>query len=431
MRRRTLISVAAAMVGAAAATAACGVGTAGPGTVEPATKATIYDDSRLHSVSVTADAAALQQLMATYATSRSKEWLRVTVEIDGQRFEQVGLRLKGNSSLMRTSSSSNPTTLPWLIKLDKYLPQDIGGFTNFVIRSNNTATALNEAVALDLLGHAGLPTSHAVATRFSMNGGAAALRLLVQDLDGEWEDENFTTEGALFKAESGGDWTYRGDDPAAYEEVFDQETNEKLTDLTPLIQLLQFLNQSDDATFAAGLPKRVDTAAFARYLAFEALVGNVDDIDGPGNNSFQRWDAGTGVFTIVAWDHNLAFGGMGQFGGGPGGGMPNGGPPGGAPSGGPGGVPSGGGNGGNGRNGGNQPGRGGRSNILVQRFTANADHAAAVEKASTELKQTLFTSGLAGQILDRWAALLRDRAGDLVATATIDKEAAAIRDRIA
>ena len=56
------------------------------------------------------------------------------------------------------------------------------------------------------------------------------------------------------------------------------------------------------------VPAHLDVASFARYLAFEEVVDNFDDIDGPGNNAFLRYDATTGGFTVVAWDHNLAFG---------------------------------------------------------------------------------------------------------------------------
>ena len=46
------------------------------------------------------------------------------------------------------------------------------------------------------------------------------------------------------------------------------------------------------------------------------LLENFDDIDGPGNNAYLRWDAATGTFTIVPWDMNLAFGtGIGGPGG--------------------------------------------------------------------------------------------------------------------
>ncbi|WP_207210462.1 CotH kinase family protein [Nocardioides zhouii] len=161
-------------------------------------------------------------------------------------------------------------------------------------------------------------TKHAIASSFSVNGADARLRLVVQGLDEAWEAENFSTPGLLYKAEAGGDWTYRGDDPDAYTDVFDQETGDD--DLTPLIDFLEFLDTSSDEDFAAELPERLDVEAFARYLAFEELVGNFDDIDGPGNNAYLRYDAESGGFTVVAWDHNLAFGGSpGGSGGGPGG----------------------------------------------------------------------------------------------------------------
>ena len=59
------------------------------------------------------------------------------------------------------------------------------------------------------------------------------------------------------------------------------------------------------------------------------LIDNFDDINGPGNNSYLYYDSETGVFTVVAWDHNLAFGIRNNDGFGPGGG----------PAGGPGGTP--------------------------------------------------------------------------------------------
>ncbi|MEZ5261948.1 MAG: CotH kinase family protein [Acidimicrobiales bacterium] len=106
---------------------------------------------------------------------------------------------------------------------------------------------------------------------------------MVKHLDEDWEEASFAADGLLYKAESEGDYTYRGDDPAAYEDVFDQETGEE--DLTPLIEFLDFVNNSDDATFAAELDRYLDVEAFATYLAFEELIDNFDDIDGPGNNS--------------------------------------------------------------------------------------------------------------------------------------------------
>ncbi|WP_224275928.1 CotH kinase family protein [Nocardioides lacusdianchii] len=397
----------------------------------------IWDATTVHDISVEVDEEAYAAMIATYEETDEKEWIEATVTIDGEVVERAGLRLKGNSSLRSVSADAEPTDLPWLIRLDKFIDgNSIDGWTELVVRSNASKTALNEALALDLLAEAGLASEHAVATSFSVNGADARLRLVVQHLDERWEEENFSTPGLLYKAEAGGDWSWRGNDPDAYTDVFDQETGDD--DLTPLIEFLDFINNSTDEDFAAELPERLDAQAFARYLAFEEVVENFDDIDGPGNNAYLRYDATTGGFTVVAWDHNLAFGTSPGGGGFPGGGVPEGGErpegmptdlpsdlpsdfpegmpegmpegerPEGMPEGGPGGM------------------RGG-SNVLVERFTALEEWADLVEQAKADLVEELYDSGYAEQVLDRWVAVLTEQAGDLVDAATVEEEADAIR----
>ena len=152
-------------------------------------------------------------------------------------YEQVGLRLKGNSSPLRALnpaqgggafrgglSSDEPESLPWLVPSRRVRRRPGSrGIVEFVVRSNNTATALNEAVALELLELAGLASEKAAPTSLSVNCGQPVLRLVIENPDDAWMAAYFEGAGALYKAESTGDWSYRGDDPAAYEEVFDQE----------------------------------------------------------------------------------------------------------------------------------------------------------------------------------------------------------------
>ena len=389
----------------------------------------VWDATTVHDLSIEVDESAVAAMITTYLETDEKEWIEATVTIDGEVYDNVGLRLKGNSSLRGVSADADAADLPWLIRLDKFVDgQQLDGSSEFIVRSNNSETALNEAVALDLLADAGLASEHAIATSLTVNGGDARLRLVVQNLDEAWEEENFATDGILYKAEAGGDWTYRGDDPDSYIDVFDQETGDD--DLTPLIDFLDFLNNSSDEDFAAGLPERLDVQAFARYLAFEEIVDNFDDIDGPGNNSYLRYDAESGGFTVVAWDHNLAFGGSPGGGdaaggggapgdaGGVGGERPEGAPPadGERASRGPGG----------GADDGGGDGRGG-SNILVERFTAVTEWADLVEQAKADLTEELVDSGYAEEVLDQWTAVLTEQAGDLVSADTVQQEADAIR----
>lgn len=393
----------------------------------------IWDSTVVHEIAIDVDDATLEAAIQTYLDTQEKVWISATVTIDGTVFENVGLKLKGNSTLRAISADDDPATMPWLIRLDKYVDdQSLDGDTEFVVRANSSETALNEAVALELLGLAGLATEEAVASRFTVNGGTTELRLVIENPNDDWDAENFATDGALYKAEAGGSYDYRGDDAAEYVDVFDQESGDD--DIAPLAAFLQFINESDDATFAAELADHLDVEAFATYLAYQELVNNFDDIDGPGNNSYLRYDAESSLMTVVNWDLNLAFGVSNVDGGGPGGGQGVGQPggAGGLPAGAPGadagvrpdgagGAPMGGG----------QAGAGGPSsgNILAERFREVPQFAAMIEAATVSLQADLYDSGAAQQILDAWVATLNAQAADLVDAATIEQEAAAVAEQ--
>lgn len=406
-----------------------------------------FDASQVHSIAVEFDEVDYDAMIETFSSTGEKEWIAATVTIDGTVIENVGIKLKGNSSLMGlradggapgagpggSVSADEPEGLPWRIRLDKYVDgQNHLGETDIVVRGNTSETSLNEAVALDLLGEAGMATEAAIAVCFSVNGSDEELRLVIEMPDLAWYEATFEGEGVLFKSEAEGDWSYRGDDPDEYTEAFDIEaTTSGEEDWTPLVDFLRFLDESDDATIATELDEWLDVEAFAEYLAMMDLIANADDIDGPGNNSYLQWDSEAGIFTVVAWDQNLAFGGLG--GGGAAGfrgqdGMPErGAPPEGMTP--PEGItppglvaPS------NGAR--PDAARGGAmsGNVLAERFRANEEFAALIEAAAAELEAELIDSGAAQDILDRWTAVLTAQATDLVDEATITAESARIAE---
>ena len=397
------------------------------------------DPDSLHSVEITVDQNTYQEMITAYTSNQTKNWIEATVTVDGVAHEKAGLKLKGNSSLQGISADSEPQKLPWLVRFDKFVDgANHDGMTRMVIRASSSTSALNEAVTLDLLAKIGLASEKAAHISLSVNGSDPVLRLTCQDLDESWVEQNFDVAGLLYKAESTGDYTYRGTDESAYKDVFDQETGK--ANLTPLIEFLQFINESSDADFQSGLAQRVDVDKMVTYLAFEDVIDNFDDITGPGNNSFLWWAEQANQMTVVAWDHNCAFGlkpGAGQQGQGggqpPGGGgqgqppsggqQPGGGQPpgdGGAPSNGqaPTGQPPGG-------AGGQQPGGGGsqtKANALVDRFNSLMDGETKVSAERDRLKQELYTSGVAQTILDARAKVLTDQAGSLIEQSAVEAD---------
>ena len=517
----TTVSACTSTGGDSAQSVSADAGTDGS-VIDTASTTSILDSSIVHTISVDVDPDTYQAMIDTYVDSGEKEWISATVTINGTAFTDVGIKLKGNSSLMglrgrdaagpvgsrgaegsstestgeadpstpsvapsgpsavpspspsdtsattasptvdqqdpgarpggfgpgTTVSADEPEGLPWRIRLDKFVDgQNYQGETDIVVRANNSETSLNEAVALELIGAAGLPTQEAAAVKFSVNGSDQQLRLALETPDDDWYADTVGVSGILYKAEAGGDYSYRGDDPAAYTEVFEVEANTSAqteSEYAPLIAFLKWLNESDDATFAAELDQWLDIDSFADYLAIQDLVANFDDIDGPGNNSYLSYDEATGLFSVISWDQNLAFGGMG--GGGMGGGM-GGNPQGQLPDGVtlpegfnppegfvpptdmqlpegmelPEGMPTGGGPGGGFGGGGI-----GGGNVLSEKFTANEQFAALVTEATTTLRAELYGSGKAQQILDTWTATLQAQATDLVPTETINSESSSI-----
>jgi spore coat protein CotH len=388
----------------------------------------LFDSSFVHTIEVEFDEADYDAIIAAYVQSGDKEWMSATVTIDGVVFENVGLRLKGNSSLRGiaetagdgSASAEEPASIPWLIRLDYYVDgQQFDGRTELVVRGNNSETALNEAVALELIGMAGLATQEAIAVRFSVNGSEEVLRLVIESPDDEeWSEDTFGEDGITYEAETEGDYSYRGDDPAAYDNVFSQQSDTPGSDednLEPVIDLLEFVETATDAEFDAQLGEYLDVDAFATYLAVQELIDNFDDIDGPGNNSYLRWDAATDLITVVAWDHNLALGVSNGRGGEPlgaGGGNP---PAGVGPVGGP-----------VGGAGGGQGGPRDKVNPLAVRFMASDTFSAMYETALAELRASLYESGAAQSVLDEWVEVLTEGASDLVDSATIEQEAASV-----
>lgn len=443
-----------------------------------------FTTDRVHNIDVQFNQAEYDAMLNTYAQSGDKEWLSVTLTIDGTTFENVGLRLKGNRTLREMlakdrniqlsesdlaseesdtneqTSSTDPASIPWLIRLNKFEDnQSYMGRYDFVVRSNNSESYLNEAVMMAMLTEADMPAEQVAFTSFSVNGSDPKLRLVIEVPDDElWNEDAFGDDGYTWKADADGDWDYHGTDGTAYESLWKQRTGED--NMTPIVEFMDFINNASDEEFESSLESKLDVEEFAKYLAIEDLFKNSDTISGPGNNGYLHYDPATGQMTVVAWDHDLGLGvdlgGGGQ--GAPGGsesmtppeGME---PPQGAPGGGAGRTPPEGmtppdgmtpptgddaqsGIGGPGMTrpegmeppqGGGQGGPGGGSNILETRFRASESFQKLYDQAYSDLKAKLITSGFAEETLNRYADLLTTEASNLISPQVVESDQATIQ----
>ena len=393
-------------------------------------------DATTHSIDITFDQAEYEEMLSTFRQDGEKEYIRADITIDGTLIENVGLRLKGNSTLQSLSGNSmgggmgpggmtqlsedSPEELPWLISFDEYEEgRAYQGMTEIALRpaASGSDAAINEALALELTAESGQVTQDYTFSSVTVNGSESAARIVVDTPDEQWANE--LGSGVLYKARADGSLDYVGDDPTDYEDSFKQINAEGAYDLQPVMTLMKLLNESTEEEFAEELDDYVDTESFAKYLATQEILSNNDAMDGPGNNYYLWYDTTEKQFTVLSWDLNMALSGMmGSMqpnaktgaempgGGMPGGEMPE--PPEGME------MPDGGGPDGGGPEG-DMPGGGSGSGILKERFLDNEEFYAMYEQAYTELYEQLIASGYAEETLDELATRAEE-AGDEGAT---------------
>lgn len=330
----------------------------------------LFDTSVAHDVRIEFNDANYHEMLQEYLDSGEKDYLPATVVIDGTTIDNVGIRLKGNSTLasltwkgerreggrgggpggdfqppegrelpegfpqpgggggpggggpgggmggvmggvMGTAlKAEEPENLPWLISFDEYVEgRRYQGHTQVAVRPgiSESSAQLNEALAISFVDGAGEPAQRYTYAGFTVNDRTSEPRLLVEYLDEGYAED--LGNGVLYKSLATGQFTYQGGDQTEYGDDFKQINDVGGTDLQPVIDLVEWVENASDEEFAAGLSERLDVESFARYVAVQNITMNFDDMAGPGKNYYLWYDLDTRRFTVVSWDMNLAFSG--------------------------------------------------------------------------------------------------------------------------
>ncbi|MGW4381274.1 CotH kinase family protein [Kitasatospora sp. NPDC004531] len=334
-----------------------------PGTVG------LYDTSVSHSIQLTYHQTDFDKMMKEFKDDGTKEYIEADLVIDGVRLDNVGIRLKGNSTLSSLRgnkgmpgggqfpgggmpqlpdgmqlpegarpggaggaggaggpggaggapggmvqynlSADKPEELPWLVKIDEYVKgRAYQGEREISLRpGSNSQLPLNEALSLSLTEHSGQRAERYGFTQLKVNDRPAAARLMVEAPDTDYAEQTGDGNGVLYKARAGGSFAYRGDDPSEYEDSFKQLNKKGSQDLEPVMKLIKWVDSASDEEFARDLDKYVDVESLASYVAAQNLLLNFDDMAGPGKNYLLRYDLDTKKFSVLGWDYNLTFSG--------------------------------------------------------------------------------------------------------------------------
>ncbi|MEX0663250.1 MAG: CotH kinase family protein [Acidimicrobiia bacterium] len=296
----------------------------------------MFDIGLVHTVEITMDPTEYDAMITDYQRDGLKTWHSATVVIDGARLDQVGLRLKGNSTLigLRYSGPESPPNpgglaaifpritadepykMPMLLRFDQFLPgQRYQSVNELALRAGSLgdSTQLTELLANLLTKESGQHYLRTSTAGMSFNDSREGYFLLVEHPDDYWAQRMIPgrLEPAVYKAVPGASFHYVGDDLARYENVFNQQAETRSLGPAPMIEFLKFVETSTNEVFAAKLADRLDVKEFAQYLAFHNLIVDVDSFAGFGNNYYFLYDPKTRRMSIAPWDQNVAFGTLG------------------------------------------------------------------------------------------------------------------------
>ncbi|NBM15341.1 CotH kinase family protein [Streptomyces sp. GC420] len=329
----------------------------------------LYDTSVSHLVQLEYEQTEFDKMMKEFREDGTKEYIEADLTIDGVYLEDVGIRLKGNSTLMSLRGTSQgmpgggrtmpegaaqgapdqsqddgtggrdrgqdngggpggpggamggitqynlsekkPEELPWLIKVDEFVEgRAYQGEREISLRpGSNGQVPVNEALSLSLTDTTGWKNERYAFTSVKVNSRPVATRLMVESPDTEYAESIGDGNGVLYKARASGNFEYKGDDPTDYEDSFEQLNKVGSQDLEPVMKLIKWANQASDEEFEKELDQHVDVESLATYLAAQNLLMNFDDMAGPGKNYLLWYDLDTKKFSVLGWDYNLTFSG--------------------------------------------------------------------------------------------------------------------------
>lgn len=261
---------------------------------------------------------------------RTPIYIPATLTFDGISFTNIGLRLKGNSSLIN-SWSSGAEKLPFRLNadgLEDQIPevrdQTFFGFPNLNLTNNSQdASFLRAKVVGDLFRDAGVPAARTAFVRVFFDRGEGSrylgLYTLVEIPDAPMLEVQFGSEnGNLYKPNgNGARWTVF--DPQS----FPKKTNQRDEDWTDVQDAIAVLNESraNPAVWRTRLEARFAVGSFLKWLALNTVIGNTDTYGGLAPHNY--WVYGSprhrDRLFYIPWDHDLALngGGLGgAFGGG-------------------------------------------------------------------------------------------------------------------
>ncbi|WP_339307096.1 CotH kinase family protein [Paenibacillus sp. FSL L8-0435] len=272
----------------------------------------LFQTDNVIDVNVTIDDADWKSMLES---PLDKDYKNVSVEVDGNKLDNVGFSTKGNLTLKAVASMEDSDRYSFRLKFDKYdKTQSLLGLDKMVLNNNYADPSyMREVLHYEALRSIGMDVPMTNYVNLYVNGEFVGFYTGVEAVDDSYLERNYGEnyeEGDLYDTDEKSYLQYEeGSDYSTITK--DLGTDKDKTKLKTFIQTLNEMPEGEKGDIESVLD--VDSAL--QYIAGNMVFGNYDSYNGDKGHNYMLYSDAAGKFTVVPWDFNMSFNGYSGGGG--------------------------------------------------------------------------------------------------------------------
>ena len=266
----------------------------------------IFDDSYVHSIDLQ-----VENWEAFLESASGEEYQSCDITIDGEHFENVGLRVKGNNSKNLVEKYGHER-YSLKVEFDHYSSEmNYYGLDKMSLDASfQDNSYLKNYMTFDMMRHMDVPSPLCSYTWVTVNGQDWGLFLALEEPEEAFAIRNFGRDhGRLYKPDykdvnaENPDVAlkYIDDREESYDNIFRKAKFDISTaDKQRLIRSLKDLSEGKN------LEQAVHVDEVLRYFTVQVFVVNLDSYLGPTGHNYYLYEE-DGRLSMLPWDYNLAY----------------------------------------------------------------------------------------------------------------------------
>ncbi|WP_458461272.1 CotH kinase family protein [Paenibacillus sp.] len=272
----------------------------------------LFQTDNVIDVNVTIDDADWKSMLES---PLDKDYKNVSVEVDGNKLDNVGFSTKGNLTLKAVASMDDSDRYSFRLKFDKYdKTQTLLGLDKMVLNNNYADPSyMREVLHYEALRSIGMDVPMTNYVNLYVNGELVGFYTGVEAVDDSYLERNYGEdyeEGVLYDTDEKSYLQYEeGSDYSTITK--DLGTDKDKAKLKTFIQTLNEMPEGEKGDIESVLD--VDSAL--QYIAGNMVFGNYDSYNGDKGHNYMLYSDADGKFTVVPWDFNMSFNGYSGGGG--------------------------------------------------------------------------------------------------------------------